>query len=119
MAVTAVAIAAGAGVALAEDPPMPTKAPVDRPTLIGPAPAVLHGGGPSLAEPYPFGMHREFADDMAKELGLPADRVAAAMRKAIGAQFDRRRDEALECFDDHEKCKGPAKHLPPGRTVRP
>ena len=127
IAAAAVAVAGGTSVALAEDPPKPTKppkAPIERPALVGPAPMLLHH-----AEP--FGLHKEIADDMAKELGLPAERVAEAMKKAIGAQFDRRRDEALRCFDDREKCKAAA-HLPPfitrharpvpvrpGRSVKP
>ena len=131
IAAAAVAAAGGTGVALAEDPPKPTRAPVDRPTLITPAPAVLQPGGAFLPEAHPFGLHKEIAEDMAKELGLPADRVAEAMKKAIGAQFDRRRDEALQCFDDREKCKAAgalppfierhARPVPvrPGRSVRP
>ena len=108
----AVAVAGGAGVALAADPPEIRRAPVERPFLVGP-PAIVHH-----AEP--FGLHREIADDMAKELGLPADRVAEAMRKAIGAQFDRRRDEALKCFDDRKAC-AIAKLPPilPRRAIRP
>ena len=88
----------------ADPPPKPAKAIVERPALIGP-PAIIHHGGPFLPEAEPFGLHKEIADDMAKELNLPADRVAEAMKKAIGAQFDRRRDEALKCFDDRDKCK--------------
>jgi hypothetical protein len=131
IAAAAVAVAGGTGVALAEDPPKPVKAPVDRPTLVSPAPAALLPGGPFLPEPEPFGLHKEIADDMAKELGLPAERVAEAMKKAIGAQFDRRRDQALDCFDDRDKCKAAAALPPfirghtrpvpvrPGRSVRP
>ena len=92
----------------------------ERPALVEPAPAVAHHMGPFLPAPEPFGLHREIAGDMAEELNLPADEVADAMRKAIGAQFDRRRDEALRCFDDRDECKAAA-GLPPfiTRHARP
>ena len=88
----------GASLATADDPPKqprPAKAPVTR--MVRPAlpPFLQHG---------PFGLDAELAADMAKELGLPEERVAAAMKKAIGARFDRRGDRALECFDDKRKC---------------
>ncbi len=132
----------GASLATADDPPSKD----EKPSLVQPAPApaveVPRGGAPVevpppgalrpalpfLAHEGPFGLDREIAEDMAKELGLPADRVADAMRKAIGAQFDRRRDEALECFDDRKKCEAAAalppfipraRLVPPGRTTRP
>ena len=119
---TLVALPVAAGLALggaslatgAPDPP-------ERPALVEPAPAAaIIDHGPFLPHPEPFGLHKEIADDMAEELDLPAEKVADAMRKAIGAQFDRRRDEALECFDDREKCKA-AGALPPfiGRHARP
>ena len=115
---TLIALPMAAGLALggaslatgADDPPKPAKPPkpvkaiVERPALVGP-PAMIHHGGPFLPDAEPFGLHKEIAEDMARELGLPADRVAEAMKKAIGAQFDRRRDEALQCFDDRDKCK--------------
>ena len=105
------------GAALATGAPDPP----ERPALVEPAPAIaMHAAPIELPHPHPFGLHKEIADDMASELGLPAERVAEAMRKAIGAQFDRRRDEALQCFDDREKCKAAA-HLPPfiSRHARP
>ena len=100
-------------------PPKPVKVVADRPAPVEAPPLMMHGG-PLLPAAEPFGLHKEIAEDMAKELGLPAERVAEAMRKAIGAQFDRRRDEALQCFDDRDKCKA-AGALPPfvGRHARP
>lgn len=125
-----IALPVAAGLALgaaslatgADDPPDRPAAPIE------PAPAIALHAGPHLPPPEPFGLHRELAEDMAKELDLPADRVADAMRKAIGAQFDRRRDEALKCFDDRKRCDPPAlerlppfaaRPVPPGRTEKP
>lgn len=115
----------GATLATADPKEPPKPRPADeRPALVERfAVPPLHVFG----EPGPFGLHEEIAEDMAAELGLPADRVAEAMKKAIGAQFDKRRDEALKCFDDRKACAAaalppfgpPARLVPRGRTVRP
>jgi hypothetical protein len=97
----------GASLATADDPAQVKREHL-RPALVKggrmlPPPLFLH------EDMGPFGLDREIAEDMAKELGLPAERVTAAMRKALGARFDRQRDAALKCFDDKKNCKP---HLP-------
>ena len=119
MRATVIALPVAAGIALGGaslatgDPPEP-KAPVERPAIVT---GHVRPALPFLPEAEPFGLHSEIAADMAKELGLPEARVVAAMRAAIGKQFDRRRDEALKCFDDREKCA--AAKLPPFLKVPP
>ena len=111
----------GASLASADDPPPPREpapvrvAPLER--------APVQPAFPPFAEPGPFGLHSDIAEDMAKELNLPQERVVEAMRKAIAAQFDRQRDEALKCFDDRKACEAagvlpqPAILVPPGKPV--
>lgn len=97
----------GAGLALAGDDPKPSPRPAlvnvraAAPIEVPPPPMFLPGGH----DIGPFGYDKEFATELATELGISEDKVVAGVRKVLENRFNKRRDEALKCYDDPKECK--------------
>jgi hypothetical protein len=105
--VAAALAAGGASFATAADDPLTKPVPPKERILklragpVGvPAPSFAFGE-------IPPGFDTGLGEDLAKELGISADKVKAAMRKVIENRLDEHTQDVLKCFDDGKACKLP------------
>jgi hypothetical protein len=108
MPIAAAVTLGGAGLALAGDDPKPAKRPAVMNAITEPVemPPPMFAGGPGEIGPIgPFGYDKEFAEELAAQLGIEESKVVAGVRKVLENRFNKRRDEALKCFDDPKECK--------------